>query len=237
MSLIKCNECGKEISDKATTCPNCGCPISVKPKDEAIKNNAKKKKSHTPSILIIIICIIAFSAIVNGISKSTKKEESDKTVNSNVSNESTARVEPTTESYIGVNEESKIEDWSVLITSAGVTDKISENNTWGFTPKEGNKYFKIDCTITNNGTNAHTFLPSLNLKNDISAKIIYKTEYEYTSTILLGYSNDLHDTTVNPLSTKSGSIAFEIPDSIATTNEELILVISAGRKNIKFKVR
>lgn len=27
MALIKCNECGKEISDKANTCPNCGCPI------------------------------------------------------------------------------------------------------------------------------------------------------------------------------------------------------------------
>lgn len=26
MALIKCPECGKEISDKATYCPNCGCP-------------------------------------------------------------------------------------------------------------------------------------------------------------------------------------------------------------------
>lgn len=28
MSLIKCTECGKEISDKAVSCPNCGCPVS-----------------------------------------------------------------------------------------------------------------------------------------------------------------------------------------------------------------
>lgn len=27
MALIKCSECGKEISDKARECPNCGCPI------------------------------------------------------------------------------------------------------------------------------------------------------------------------------------------------------------------
>lgn len=27
MALIKCNECGKEISDKATSCINCGAPI------------------------------------------------------------------------------------------------------------------------------------------------------------------------------------------------------------------
>ena len=28
MALIKCPECGKEISDKAAACPNCGCPAS-----------------------------------------------------------------------------------------------------------------------------------------------------------------------------------------------------------------
>ena len=26
MALIKCTECGKDISDKAAACPNCGCP-------------------------------------------------------------------------------------------------------------------------------------------------------------------------------------------------------------------
>lgn len=28
MALIKCPECGREISDKAASCPNCGCPSS-----------------------------------------------------------------------------------------------------------------------------------------------------------------------------------------------------------------
>lgn len=27
MAIIKCPECGKEVSDKAASCPNCGCPI------------------------------------------------------------------------------------------------------------------------------------------------------------------------------------------------------------------
>ncbi|MBN4077919.1 zinc ribbon domain-containing protein [Nitrospina gracilis] len=27
MALIPCKECGKEISNKAVTCPNCGIPI------------------------------------------------------------------------------------------------------------------------------------------------------------------------------------------------------------------
>lgn len=28
MSLIKCPDCGKEVSDKAPVCPNCGRPIA-----------------------------------------------------------------------------------------------------------------------------------------------------------------------------------------------------------------
>jgi hypothetical protein len=28
MALINCSECGKQISDKATSCPNCGNPIN-----------------------------------------------------------------------------------------------------------------------------------------------------------------------------------------------------------------
>lgn len=30
MALVKCPECGKEISDKARECPNCGNPMSHK---------------------------------------------------------------------------------------------------------------------------------------------------------------------------------------------------------------
>ena len=27
MSLIKCSECGNQVSEKASQCPKCGCPI------------------------------------------------------------------------------------------------------------------------------------------------------------------------------------------------------------------
>ena len=30
MAMIKCPECGKEVSDKAKNCPNCGTPIDTK---------------------------------------------------------------------------------------------------------------------------------------------------------------------------------------------------------------
>ena len=29
MALIKCEECGQMVSDKASACPHCGCPVKV----------------------------------------------------------------------------------------------------------------------------------------------------------------------------------------------------------------
>jgi len=29
MALIQCAECGKQVSDKAKACPNCGCPVDI----------------------------------------------------------------------------------------------------------------------------------------------------------------------------------------------------------------
>ena len=46
MALIKCPECGREISDKAASCPGCGCPASEwkeenrSEEDESISNES-----------------------------------------------------------------------------------------------------------------------------------------------------------------------------------------------------
>lgn len=66
MALIKCSECGKEISDKAKICPNCSYPL----KKEKVKANAKangkklllETKKVSPKIIKVLIafCIIAF---------------------------------------------------------------------------------------------------------------------------------------------------------------------------------
>lgn len=39
MALIKCPECGKEISNKAVSCPNCGYPLNNISKEENCKYN------------------------------------------------------------------------------------------------------------------------------------------------------------------------------------------------------
>ena len=118
-----------------------------------------------------------------------------------------------------------------------LTDTIKQSDYFGFKPEDGNKYLTVDITVVNNGKNASKFLPSFGMGDDISAKLLYQSDYEFSATNLLGYDKELHDSTVNPLSTKSGIVAFEIPDSVASSDEELILVISAGKKNLQFKIR
>lgn len=36
MALIKCKECGEQVSDKAASCPKCGAPIAKKNKEQRL---------------------------------------------------------------------------------------------------------------------------------------------------------------------------------------------------------
>jgi flagellar basal body-associated protein FliL len=63
MALIKCSECGKEISDKAKMCVNCGNPIKKE------KTKRPKKKNI---LIVIIILVIAIIGIIIGICVSNK---------------------------------------------------------------------------------------------------------------------------------------------------------------------
>lgn len=79
MALIKCPECGKEISDKASSCPNCGCPIEKTEVETPIiekdtLNNVEQpvmesqtKKSKGIKVLIPIIIAVVVIAIIGGV--------------------------------------------------------------------------------------------------------------------------------------------------------------------------
>lgn len=60
MALIKCPECGKEISDKTKKCPECGYPIKKLNK----KSGTKRKIIISLIIVIGIIFIISITVII-----------------------------------------------------------------------------------------------------------------------------------------------------------------------------
>lgn len=49
MALIKCNECGRMVSDKALACPNCGAPVEKKNLCDECGNEIPKGVSACPS--------------------------------------------------------------------------------------------------------------------------------------------------------------------------------------------
>ena len=55
MALIKCSECGKQISDKAKKCPHCGA-----------SNKIQSRKKDNKNILPIIICLLLACLLIGG---------------------------------------------------------------------------------------------------------------------------------------------------------------------------
>jgi hypothetical protein len=75
MALILCNECGKQISDKASECPGCGCSnspiIEVVPCNEAVVEVYEGKQiptTKTDSFKMMRIIIGGICGLVLGMS-------------------------------------------------------------------------------------------------------------------------------------------------------------------------
>lgn len=67
MALIKCIECGKEISDKADACPNCGFKLDLDSRvkgNEMMKEQIKKKERHKNDFGLIALLLAVLIPIV-----------------------------------------------------------------------------------------------------------------------------------------------------------------------------
>lgn len=63
---MKCPECGKEISDKASSCPDCECPIEIQKaevfgniSDQPITEQTSNKKIIPIVIALVVVAIIS----------------------------------------------------------------------------------------------------------------------------------------------------------------------------------
>lgn len=59
MALIKCSECGSDVSEKALECPKCGCPIEL-----TVKDVNENKKMHIKKITLRIVLIVGIAFIM-----------------------------------------------------------------------------------------------------------------------------------------------------------------------------
>lgn len=72
MAMIKCVECGKEISSKANVCPNCGVP-HPQVTDEQVKEQMRKSEDEIIikklKWLILWIIVATFFIIAGGLAE------------------------------------------------------------------------------------------------------------------------------------------------------------------------
>lgn len=149
--------------------------------------------------------------------------------------ETSTHVEPENNS-LSVGQMAVVGDWEIILDSFEITDAI--DNTFGsFVPADGNKYVVANITVKNTGTSADTFIGSYTFgSDDIKSKILYQGKYEYSGTNLLGHSDDLHNKSLNPLTSLTGILAFEIVDE-AANSEELQLTFSLGKESVAYDLK
>jgi len=67
MALVKCIECGTEVSDKAEKCPKCAYPISAKDNEvmtQVIEQTSKKLKKQL--LIGVVVLVFGFIFLFSG---------------------------------------------------------------------------------------------------------------------------------------------------------------------------
>lgn len=72
MALVRCPDCGKDVSTRASSCPNCGGPVAAEEnKDKEIKvitehtSKSLKGQSCLSGVLFLLGVLFVFSGITN----------------------------------------------------------------------------------------------------------------------------------------------------------------------------
>lgn len=70
MALIRCPECNREISDKATACPGCGYPLKdntreISKKEQLLKEAEEKDKQFIKKAAVVMtVGVIIMLALI-----------------------------------------------------------------------------------------------------------------------------------------------------------------------------
>jgi len=226
--MTTCKTCGADIAKTAKTCPSCGARRSV-----------PLMVSHPVGGSILLVVLILFSVILFAAlsSETGRNSPANSTADANNTQpvSATEVSTPTTEDPPILADPDALGDWEISVNSFEVTEAVSAGMFTEFKADDGNLYAVVTLTVKNVGNEAHTFLPILAIGDDITAKITYQ-DYEYSAATLIGYDDDLHYKQVNPLSSATGIIAFQIVKDVAQSGE-LNLVLTCGSKTLTYELK
>lgn len=114
--------------------------------------------------------------------------------------------------FVNEGEGFELGDWSITI-----------NDFIDFTPSDdGNVYFVVELTVTNNGTNRQDFIPMFSIRNDLSVELFYHEDFRYTPSGLIGHDDDLSTmAAITALATRTGILAFSVPPVVVESDNSL----------------
>lgn len=221
MGLIKCPECGKEISDLAQNCPNCGRPLQINVQtqqnvsaqgtmsgnQQAPFRQQPKKKGH--GCLITVLVFVGFVSIATAAAMKGASKTGDR---SGTSANRTGAVEAdaVVNEEIGIGKEGKISDeLALVVNEVSETDSVSAANGYLSYKPDSGKYAVINVTIRNTSKKSQNLL--LNY-----FKLVDPDDAEYVPTII-AVADDKFITidTVNPNLEVTGNLLFEIPKNLS----------------------
>lgn len=109
---------------------------------------------------------------------------------------------------------------------------IAASNGLGqYSADDGNLYVVVHLSVKNVGKSEDTFNPAYKSDEDeIYTQIIYQDEYEFNGSRLLGEEKNLCDCQINPLSTKTGYLAFNMAEEAANSDDLVLHIGLVGNR-------
>lgn len=191
MALIQCPECGRDVSERAVTCPNCGARVG--------NGHSRKANKILVTVLLIsaAICMVAFFVvlkfpeIINGDSYTAGNFD-----DVDDSPRSDERTRP-----FGVGD--SVESQGVQITFLGVTESTG-NDLWE--PADGNVFVFPEFEFVNNSNEEYAI-------SSIASFYAYQDDYSINLSIEAVAANGSHtlDGSLAPGKKMKGALGYEVP--------------------------
>lgn len=191
-----------------------------------------KKSSIVAAAIFCALCLCGCGTTTT--TQQSTPQSSSTAQNANTSAE--AQSDPTSSAEDTSSEENtykigdtvKTDKWEITVKSITATNEIRVNYG-AYHPDEGEKYVLVELSAKNISKNSETFLPAFVSSKDIKATLTYQ-DYTFTASKLAGYKEDLLGTSFNPLSEKTGKIAFALASDVADKTSELNVVFTENKK-------
>ena len=180
--------------------------------------------------LVLAACAVVSAALV-GCGSSSAPESQSVVTSGNVSSTVDSTIEDV--KTIAIGETATIGGWEITVTSIeyapelkAQTENMMGSNT--IAAGEGKQFVIVNAQLKNTAENLEMFLPDTPYSEYTKETLIYDGKYEYsgysTASALNIYSSLVH-TTVSPLETKAGYIAFAVPNEVVESEKPLQLKI------------